>query len=67
MKIEKFNDEELDDYGRFYYSIYDDKEFPLVKAFKDKGYSEDVLHDIKRISLFIDAMETQRIIYNGDD
>lgn len=62
MIINSINDKALDNYFNF----YSDDEFALVKAFKDKGYSNNVLCDIKKIELLIDCFSKQKEIFSNN-
>lgn len=55
------NDKALDNYS----NLYNDNEFPLVKAFKNKGFDEETLNKIKLIELLCDIFSKQKQIYNG--
>jgi hypothetical protein len=57
------NNEALDDYSTLYYN----EDLLLVKAFRDKGYDEDALYEIKLIEVLVDSLICQKKIAYGDD
>lgn len=55
------NNEVLDEYS----TLYDSEDFVLAKAFKDKGFDDKVLHQVKCIEVLVDSLICQKEIYNN--